>query len=303
MSTYHFTITPKFIRGEIKQLPLLILGTLISAFGFAVFLAPNNLSAGGLTGISLIINNFTGWPVGTLFLILNLPLIILGFRELGRWPFVWRTLIASFLFSLFTDLFIWLMPQLLNPFPPTDDILLSAIYGGLLGGVGAGIVFRTGSTMGGTTIIGRLIQRRTGLPLSQSFIYTDGLILLVMGFVFGWQTTLYGLLILIINGLTADFMLEGASITRVANIVTNHPREISDALIQGFGRGVSYWPITGGFTGQTRYMVTCTIYRSQMRDVQEIVAEVDPQAFVTISVGQRAFGQGFVPLEKKDRLI
>jgi uncharacterized membrane-anchored protein YitT (DUF2179 family) len=303
MSTYHFTITPKFIRGEIKQLPLLILGTLISAFGFAVFLAPNNLSAGGLTGISLIINNFTGWPVGTLFLILNLPLIILGFRELGRWPFVWRTLIASFLFSLFTDLFIWLMPQLLNPFPPTDDILLSAIYGGLLGGVGAGIVFRTGSTMGGTTIIGRLIQRRTGLPLSQSFIYTDGLILLVMGFVFGWQTTLYGLLILIINGLTADFMLEGASITRVANIVTNHPREISDALIQGFGRGVSYWPITGGFTGQTRYMVTCTIYRSQMRDVQEIVAGVDPQAFVTISVGQRAFGQGFVPLEKKDRLI
>jgi uncharacterized membrane-anchored protein YitT (DUF2179 family) len=303
MSTYHFTITPKFIQGEIKQLPLLILGTLISAFGFAVFLAPNNLSAGGLTGISLIINNYTGWPVGTLFLILNLPLIIVGFRELGRWPFVWRTLIASFLFSIFTDLFIWLMPQVLNPFPPTDDVLLSAIYGGLLGGVGAGIVFRTGSTMGGTTIVGRLIQRRTGLPLSQSFIYTDGLILLAMGFVFGWQTTLYGLLILIINGLTADFMLEGASITRVANIVTNHPQEISDALIHGFGRGVSYWPITGGFSGQTRYMVTCTIYRSQMRDVQEIVAGVDPQAFVTISVGQRAFGQGFVPLEKKDRLI
>lgn len=303
MTMAHFTITPQFIRGELKRLPLLILGTLIAAFGFAVFLAPNNLSAGGLTGIGLIINHYTGWPVGTLFLILNLPLIIVGFRELGRWPFVWRTLIASVLFSVFTDLFIWLMPQVLDPFPPTDDVLLSAIYGGLLGGIGAGLVFRTGSSTGGTTIIGRLIQGRTGLPLSQSFIYTDGLILIAMGFVFGWQTTLYGLLILIINGLTADFILEGASITRVANIVTNHPQEISEALIRGFGRGVSYWPITGGYTGKTRYMVTCTIYRSQMRDVQEVVAAVDPQAFVTISIGQRAFGQGFVPLEKKDRLI
>ena len=295
---HHITITPDFIRGELKRLPLLFLGTLISAFGFAVFLAPYNLSAGGLTGIALIINNFTGWPVGTIFLILNLPLIALGFRELGRWPFVWRTLLASVLFSVFTDLFIWLMPQVLHPFPPTDDILLSAIYGGLTGGIGAGLVFRTGSSTGGTTIIGRLIQERTGLPLSQSFIYTDGLILLAMGFVFGWQTTLYGLLILIINGLTADFMLEGASVTRVANIITNHPRQMSDALTNSFGRGVSYWLITGGYTGQTRYMVTCTIYRSQMRDVQEVVASVDPQAFVTISIGQRAFGQGFVPLEK-----
>jgi uncharacterized membrane-anchored protein YitT (DUF2179 family) len=303
MTMHNFKITPQFIRREFKQLPLLILGTLIAAFGFAVFQAPYNLSAGGLTGIGLIINNFTGWPVGTLFLILNLPLIVLGFRELGRWPFVWRTLIASFLFSVFIDLFTWLMPQLLQPFPPTDDILLSAIYGGLLGGVGGGLVFRTGSTTGGTTIIGRLIQGRTGLPLSQSFIYTDGLILIAMGLVFGWQTTLYGLLILIINGLTADFILEGASITRVANIVTNHPKEISEALIQGFGRGVSYWPITGGYTGQTRYMVTCTIYRTQMRDVQDVVAEVDSQAFVTISIGQRAFGEGFVPLEKKDRLV
>jgi uncharacterized membrane-anchored protein YitT (DUF2179 family) len=73
---------------------------------------------------------------------------------------------------------------------------------------------------------------------------------------------------------------------------------MASALTHSFGRGVSYWPITGGYTGRTRYMVTCTIYRSQMRDVQEVVANVDPQAFVTISIGQRAFGQGFVPLDK-----
>jgi uncharacterized membrane-anchored protein YitT (DUF2179 family) len=295
----HITINREFIRGELRRLPLLIVGTLIAAFGFAVFLAPHNLSAGGMTGVSLIINNYTGWPVGTLYLLLNLPLLALGFRELGRWPFVWRTLIAAALFALFTDFFGWLMPQMIDPFPPTDDLLLASVYGGLTGGFGAGLLYRTGSTMGGTGIIGRLIQQRTGLPLSQSFIYTDGLILAAMGVVFGWPITLYGLLILIINGLTADFALEGASVTRVANIVTNHPKEMSSALINGFGRGVSYWPITGGYTGTRRYMVTCTIYRSQMRDVQDVVAAVDPQAFVTISVGQRAFGEGFVPLGRQ----
>ncbi len=293
-------IKRRAVKNELKLLPLLILGTLIAAFGFAVFLAPHNLSAGGITGVALIINNYTGWPVGTLFLLLNLPLIAIGYRRLGRWPFVRRTLLAAVLFALFTDLFSWLMPQLLDPFPLTDDLLLSSIYGGLTGGFGAGLVFRTGSTTGGTTIIGRLIQQRTGMPLSQSYIYTDGLILIAMGLVFGWQTTLYGLLILIVNGLTADFALEGASVTRVANIVTNHPKELSSVLISRFGRGVSYWPIIGGYTGRTRYMVTCTIYRSQMRDVEEVVAGVDPYAFVTISIGQRAFGEGFVPLDKKE---
>lgn len=287
------------LKKELKRLPLLILGTVIAAFGFAVFLAPHNLAAGGMGGVSLIINHYTGWPIGTLYLLLNLPLLALGFRDLGHWPFVWRTLTAAVLFALFTDLFSWLMPQVLDPFPPTDDLLLSAVYGGLTGGFGAGIVFRTGSTMGGTGIIGRLIQIRTGLPLSQSFIYTDGLILIAMGLVFGWQVTLYGLLILIINGLTADFALEGASVTRVANIITNHPEQMSAALIRTLGRGVSYWPVTGGYTGRTRYMVTCTLYRSQMREVQEVVAAVDPAAFVTISVGHRALGQGFIPLEKK----
>ena len=293
-------ITEQQVRGELKRLPLLILGTLLSGFSFAVFLAPFNLAAGGMMGVSLIINEFTGWPVGTLYLLLNIPLLALGFRQLGRWPFVWRTLLAAVLFALFTDLFGWLMPQVLNPWPLTDDLLLNALYGGLLGGFGAGLVYRTGSTMGGTGIVGRMIQLKTGLPLSQAFIYMDGVILVAMGLVFGWQVTLYGLLILIVNGLAADYALEGASVTRIANIVTNHPQEMSAALIKTLGRGASYWPITGGFTGTTRYMVTCTLYRSQMADVRDVVASVEPEAFVTISVGHRALGEGFASLTKEE---
>ena len=156
--------------------------------------------------------------------------------------------------------------------------------------------------MGGTGIIGRLIQYRTGQPLSQVYFYTDGLILLTMGVVFGWEVTLYGLLMLFLNGLASDYTLEGVSTTRVATIVTNLPQEMSTALINSLGRGVTYWRVTGGYTGRTRYMVMCTMSRPQVGDVKRIVAEIDPEAFITIGVSQLAMGYGFKPLTEARRV-
>ncbi len=288
------------IFHQAQRILLLVIGTTMAAFGFAVFQAPYNLAAGGISGISLIINNFTGWPVGTLYFVLNIPLLAFGFKYLGRWPFVARTGIAAALFAILTDLFTLWMPQLLTPFPLAEDILLSAIYGGILGGIGGGLVYRSGSTMGGTGIIGRIIQQRSGLPLSQIYIYTDGAILLAMGLVFGWPVTLYGMLMLFINGLASDYVLEGPSSARVANIITNHPQKMAEALIALLGRGVTYWEVIGGFSGQKRYLVTCTITRPQVAELKHIVANVDTHAFVTIALGHQALGTGFMPLHKEE---
>ena len=284
---------------ETRRVLLILIGAILAAFGYAVFQVPYDLAAGGVGGVSLIINNFTGWPVGTLYFVLNLPLLVLGYRQLGRWPFVARTLLGVTIFAIFTDLFLAIMPQFLDPFPPTDDILLSAIYGGLLGGIGGGMVYRAHASIGGTGIVGRVIQQKTSLPLSQSYIYTDGAILLLMGLVFGWQVSLYGFLILLINGLASDYILEGASITRVATIVSNRPQKVSKALIVALGRGVSFWEVTGAYTGTSHYMLSCTIYRSQVNELRRVVAEVDPEAFVTIGVSHQALGQGFLPLLKR----
>lgn len=290
--------TRRSFAGEARRALMLTIGALLAAFGYAVFQVPYNLAAGGIAGIGLIINSFTGWPVGLLYFVMNLPLLVFGFRQLGRWPFVVRTLYAVIIFSLFTDLFGAFLPQVLEPWPFTDDILLSAIYGGILGGIGGGLIYRSGSTMGGTGIISRMIQKRTGQPLSQIYIYTDGAILLAMGLTFGWAVTLYGLLMLFINGLASDYTLEGPSRTRVATVVTNHPQRMADMLIETLGRGVSYWQVTGGYTGQQHYQVTCTMSRAQVGEVKRLVEAVDPQAFVTISVGHRAMGgKGFAPLE------
>ena len=284
-------------RIILKRSILLLFGTLIAAFGYAIFQVPFNLAAGGVGGISLIINNYTGWQVGTIYFILNIPLLILGFRSLGRWQFVTRTLIAVTLYSGFTNLLLEYAPQFIQPYPLTNDLLLSAIYGGILGGVGGGMVYLSGSTMGGTSITGRMIQIKTGQPLSQVYIYTDGVILIAMGAVFGWQVTLYGVLMVLITGMASDYAMEGPSSTRTATIITNKQEEMVAALLHTLDRGVSYWPITGGYTGDTHTMITCTMSRPQVSEVKRVVSEVDPDAFVTIGVSHQAMGKGFIPLQ------
>lgn len=284
---------------EVKRLFMLALGAVLCALGYALFQVPHYLSGGGLSGISIVVNHFTAWPVGLLFWIMNLPLLVLGYFYLGRWRFVSTTMIATSIFSFTTDYLLIYLPQVIHPYPMTDDLLLNTIYGGIVGGIGGGLIFRAGSTLGGTGIIGRIIQQKTGLPLSQIYLFTDGLIILLMGVVFGWQISLYAFLVLFINGLASDYTLEGASSTRTVMIVTNSPHEISKALMEQLHRGVTYWQVTGGYSGQSRYLVLCTIYRPQVNQVKRLVANTDPYAFLTIGLSHQAFGNGFVPLRAR----
>lgn len=276
---------------------LTLIGVTVAALGYALFQIPFNIAAGGISGISIIINHFTGWPEGTMYLFMNIPLLILGFFYLGRWSFVFKTIGAVLIFSVATDLFIAYLPGLLNTYPLTQDVLLSAVYAGIIGGVGGGLVYRAGSTMGGTGIIGRIVQQKTGIPLSQIYLYTDGVIVLTAGAVFGWETALYALLTLFLNGIASDYTLEGPSSVRTATIITDKPDAVAQALIQGLGRGVSQWQIIGSYTGQPHSMLTCTIYRPQVNDLKHVVAAIDPEAFLTIGVAHQALGYGFQPLK------
>ena len=275
---------------------LMVAGACLAAFGYAMFQVPYNIAAGGISGISIIVNHFVGWPVGLLFWLLNLPLLVLGFFYLGRWAFLLRTLVAATIFSVATDFFIAYMPEWLSQYPLTDDLLLTTIYGGIVGGIGGGLIYRSGGSMGGTGIIGRIIQKKTGQPLSQVYFYTDGLTIMVAGLVFGWNIALYGFLMLFLNGLASDYTLEGPSSARTATIITNHPQMVIDELMVHLHRGVSFWEVTGGFTGQTRYLVLCTITRPQVGLVKQVVARADPDAFVTIGVSHEAMGAGFTPM-------
>lgn len=287
------------IWDELWRLLLILVGAAVSGLGFSLFQAPYNIAAGGVSGIAILINHFTGWPISTMYLVMNIPLFVLGFFYLGRWRFLFSTAIAVVIFSASIGLADQFLPTLLDSWPITDNILLSTIYAGLVGGIGGGLIYLAGATIGGTAIIGRIIQVKTGLSLSQIYLFVDGTIVLVAGIIFGWEIALYAVLTLLLSGQAADFVLEGPSRARTAMVITTKPEAITKALIAELGRGVSYWEAIGGYTGEVRTIVMCTIYRPQVGDLKRVVANHDPHAFVIIGTTQQALGEGFTELRKR----
>jgi len=291
-----------FQTTRAHSLPLLqrflvvCIGAIIAALGYSLFQLPFNLAGGGLSGVGIIVNHFTGWPVGTLYFLLNIPLLIIGFSSLGRWKFLISTLLAVWVFAVATDLFVHYLPMLLSPYPLTNDMLLSAMYAGLISGIGTGIIYTMGGTLGSTGILARIIQQKTGFPLSQAYLYADGSIILVSGIVFGWEIALHALLMMFLNGLASDFTLEGPSTVRTITIVTQHPAQLTCAILETTHLGVSSWSINDGYTGRNYAMIICTVHRPHVREVKRVVATTDPEAFVVIGNSHQALGRGFAPL-------
>lgn len=285
------------IWAEIRRWVLLIAGTLIAAAGYAIFQVPYDIAAGGLSGIGIIVNHFTGFSVAAFYLLVNIPLLVLGFFQLGGWRFLFSTILAVVLFSAATEYAILFLPFYFGPDPLTRDVLLSAIYAGLIGGIGGGLVYAAGATLGGTAILGRILQLRTGVPLSQVYLWVDGAIVATAGIVFGWELALYAMLTLLLSGLAADYALEGPSRARNAIIITTQREAMLHALMTQLDRGASVWEATGGYTGEPRSVIMCTIYRPQVNELKRVVGEVDPHAFVSIGITQEVLGSGFSPLE------
>lgn len=288
------------IAEELWRLVLILVGASVAGLGFSLFQAPYNIAAGGVSGVAILINHFTGWPISTLYFLMNVPLFVIGFFYLGRWRFLVSTAVAVMIFSTAIGLSDQYLPRLLDRWPITDNVLLSTVYAGLVGGIGGGLIYLAGATIGGTAIIGRIIQVKTGLSLSQIYLFVDGAIVLAAGVIFGWEIALYAILTLLLNGQAADFVLEGPSRARTAMVVTTRPQEITQAFIAELGRGVSYWQAVGGYTGEPRTVVMCTIYRPQVSDLKRLVAKHDPRAFVIIGITQQALGEGFTELRSSD---
>lgn len=223
---------------------------------------PFDITAGGLSGLAIIINYFTDWPEGFLFFIMNFPLVLLGFFQLGRWRFVLSVIVSLIVFSVAADLFIHTMPEILAQYPITDNVLLSALYAGIVFGVGNGLIFRAGGCFPGTTIVGRIIQEKTGFPLSQTFLFADSLIIITAGIVFGWELAMLALISLFFSGFAADFIVEGASQVRSAMIITESPENLKSSLMEGLGKGITQWTVSGGYTSRERTLLYCVVHRS-----------------------------------------
>ncbi|MDD2557503.1 MAG: YitT family protein [Desulfuromonadaceae bacterium] len=266
------------------------IGAIIAAFGYSMFMIPFNLAAGGVAGLGVIISHFSGLSPGTLYMLMNLPLLVLGFIQLGRFRFLFSCLLSIVVFSIAADIFSASMPRNMHTFPITQDLLLNSIYGGLFFGLGVGLVLRYGGNFGGTVIPAQILYNKTGYPLSQAFFYLDGGIILLAGAVFGWELAMLGMLALLVGGMTADLVLEGPSQVRTVTIVSQNPTMLKHTILADLGRGISFWDVTGGYSNQNFTMLFCTITRSQVQDLKAIVADNDPDAFLVVGIAQQAVG-------------
>ena len=281
------------IGSTLRDGALIVAGSLIYAVGIDCFEVPNGLAAGGLTGLATIIyaiGKQAGLllPVGIQTILMNVLLLV--YVELRTHDRTYVTLsIAGILVSGFlTDAVAPFLPSL-----GTGDLLLSAIWGGVLVGGGIGLVFLTGGNTGGTDIICQMIAKKTGASVGTVALAVDGLIILASVPVFSLKNALYAVIALVVSSRVIDMVVDGPRTERVAYIISDHHEAIANAIMYDLGRGCTELQARGVWSGNERPVLFCVLGRSQTVVLKEAVARLDPDAIVIISEVHEAFGQGF----------
>ena len=287
-------ITREKLPGIIRDYLLMTIGSACLALALNIFLVPNNIVFGGLTGIATIINTLTNLPIGITSLVLNIPLFMIGFRRLGGLVFGLRTMFATVMMSLLIDFTAGRVDRFVQ-----NDPLIYTFYGGMLSGLGAGLVLRAGGTTGGTDIIAKLLQRWRGIRPGQALLALSVIIFAAAGYVYGTKPVLYALLVAFIEAQVVDVVIDGFHYGRKAIIVSNHPDAIRDAVLRELDRGVTVLEGRGGYTDEERMVLMCIVMQSEVVALKSIIHEADPHAFVVISATSEVLGEGFRPVKSE----
>ncbi len=278
-----------FTKDSLTDFLLVALGCLVQAAGVVVFMVPANLISGGISGLAQVINFLTGFPIGVMTLLGNIPVMLLGWRYLGKIQFAIRTVAAIILFSVFTDMIYYVFPD-----PAlTDDIFLNTIFGGVLMGLGSGMVYLGGGTSGGADIIGRILNQRLGFSITYSYMVTDTLSIILGAVVFGWKLGLYAIIVVYISGKAAELISEGSRSFRQAYIISDEYRKIADKILTDMDHGVTILHGAGGYSGQEKEVLYCVINRGEVNTLKRLVAEADPNAFMIVNQANEVLGEGF----------
>ena len=267
----------------------LTLASAVYALGFNWCYAPNLIGFGGITGVAQIIHSALPWaPIGTVVILLNIPLFLLGWRFIGGHLLV-TSLYAMFVSSLMIDG----MTALAGPFRPMEP-LLACIYGGVLMGASLGVVFLQGATTGGTDLIARLLKLRLAwLPMGKLLMVIDLVVIVAVAVAFGnLNSALYGLVALYISTLVMDMVLYGLDNAKVAYIISEQYEAITQKLLQ-LDRGVTLLDGKGAWSGQEKRIILCAFGRRHFIPIKKLVQSIDPDAFVIVCDAHEVLGEGF----------
>lgn len=276
------------LKTVITDVLVIAFGSVLFAGAYNIFLDPNGIAPGGVTGIAMIIHFFLPiLPVGVMIIIINLPLFLLGWRSEGR-TFLIKSIFGTFLSSVFIDMFSGMYSY-------TDDPLLSAIYGGILMGAGLGIILTRGATTGGTDIAGRLlINKFPYMSFGRLIFIVDMVIISIAALSFRHVSyALYAVITLYVSSAVIDGILYGLNTAKVAIIISNIPDKIVCEIDAKLSRGATYLNGEGVYSGEERKVILCAIKPRQIAELKEIVKLVDPQSFLIITEAKEVLGDGF----------
>lgn len=259
----------------INKVLLMILGSILASIGLEIFLIPNNIIDGGITGISIIASYLTNLPLGLFIFILNLPFLFVGYKQIGK------TFALSTLFSVIC---LSVGVSILRPIPGiTQDILLATIFGGIILGIGVGLIIRNGGSLDGTEIIAIILDKRTGFSIGEIVMFFNLFILGGSGFLFGWDRAMYSLIAYFIAFKTIDITVEGLNESKSVIIVSEKNVEISEALMDRLGRGVTLLQGKGAYKGDSTNVIYVVVSRLEIAKLKGIVHGFDENALVTIA--------------------
>ena len=265
----------------------IILGALITAIALNMFLIPNKVAAGGVSGLATIAHHLFGLPVGLTMLAFDIPLLLLSVRILGA-RFGVNTLFGAATLSLSIDL--------LAPYIPviTGDLLLSSIYGGVMAGIGLGIVFRFEGSTAGTDLAAAILNKLFGFSIGQALLGIDFFVIAIAGLAFhSAELSLYALISLFITSQIIDLVQEGPTSAKAFFIMTGQGEKVAQDIMDNLNRGVTYLQARGAYTGQNREMLFCVVSKREITRLKDIIYKNDKHAFVIVSDAHEVLGEGF----------
>lgn len=271
----------------IKKYIIITLAAILFGVGISLFIDPNNLAPGGVSGLSIVLSRLIPVPPGTLFLVLNLPIMIVGAWKFGI-KFIVSTLYATFMVSLFTNLFEYMEPV-------TKDPLLGAVVGGGLVAIGIGWVLRVGATTGGTDIIVKCMKlKKPHIKTGTIFLTVDAVIIGIGGIVFGnMEAVLYSAISAAVTSRVLDLVLYGRDEAKMIFIISNSAQAITERILKELDTGVTHLSGTGAYKKEEKQIILCVVRKQNAYKVEEIVREEDSSAFMIISSATEIYGEGY----------
>ncbi|MCF7943699.1 MAG: YitT family protein [Spirochaetia bacterium] len=285
------------VRRQVEEYLLITAGSIITALGLVLFLTPAKIAAGGVSGLAVIIFHLTGFDPGYAIILLSLPIFFVGIKIFGR-QYGLKSLYGTIALSAAVTLLgaVTGYEGLLD-YSDKTDLLLSALFGGVIVGSGLGIVMKGGSNTGGTDILAQILHHYSSLPLGTSLFIVDGTVIAAAAAVFSIEAALFAVITVFSTGQVINLITSGANYAKLAYIISDRYDEIRDMLLNDIGLGGTQVDASGMYTHDKKRLIMTVVRNRRISQVTNIVKSVDPNAFMIITNASEVLGEGFMPIE------